>query len=73
MTNGSGRPDRELSALAIGVHTALGVLHLLGVAYNIRRVVQGHKKNMFDVAVHSTIAAYDFYAVTKHVRDFRDG
>lgn len=52
----------ELQALACFVHGALSSLHVLGVLYNVRR------RNWWDVAIHSTVAVYDFRAAIHHGR-----
>jgi hypothetical protein len=54
--------DRQVEALGVFVHGVLTGLHLLGIVYNLR------KRNWFDVAAHSSAAAYDTWAVSKHLR-----
>ena len=54
--------ERELEGLAIAVHGALSILHLLGLVYNVRR------KNTFDSVVHALAAAYDLNAVRIHAQ-----
>lgn len=59
MTNAS---EHQLQSLGIFVHGVLAGLHLLGVAYNLKR------KNWVDVSAHTLAAGYDIWATTKHVR-----
>lgn len=63
-----GRVDaeRQLQALGCWVHGVLAGLHLLGVAYNLKR------RNWVDVTAHSLAAGYDVWATTKHVRKLRN-
>jgi len=55
-------PERQLAELGIFVHGILTALHILGLAYNLKR------RNWFDCTMHSAAAAYDVYAVGKHMR-----
>lgn len=54
---------RQMAELSVFVHGALAALHLLGVAYNLRR------RNWFDVAMHSTAAVYDTHAAFRHAAE----
>lgn len=54
--------DRQLQELGVFVHGILTGLHILGVVYNLRR------RNYLDAAAHAGAAAYDAYAVSKHMR-----
>lgn len=46
--------------MALGVHAVLCALHLLGVAYNVKR------GNRLDLAAHVMAAAYDARCVYVH-------
>ena len=59
----SFRHERQIAELSAVVHGALVALHVLGVAYNVRR------KNWYDVGAHALAAGYDCYAVHRHVQD----
>lgn len=63
MTN---REHRQLEELSVFVHGILTGLHLLGVAYNLR------KRNWVDVTAHTLAAGYDLYAVNTHLNHLRD-
>lgn len=54
--------NRQLQELGVFVHGVLAGLHLLGLVYNARR------RNWIDVAAHGFAAAYDVYAVSKHMK-----
>ena len=56
---------QQLHALGLMVHTALVVLHLLGVAYNARR------GNRWQAALHGAVAGYDGWGASQHARDLR--
>lgn len=53
----------ELSAF---VHGVLAGLHVLGIAYNLR------KRNWFDVFMHTSAAIYDVHSMHSHVNDCHD-
>ena len=61
MPQGS-RADVQLAELAVFVHGALAALHLLGIAYNAKR------HNRFETVAHTAAAAFDVYAVHKHIK-----
>lgn len=54
--------ERQLQELGVFVHGLLAGLHLLGMAYNLKR------RNWVDVACHGGAAVYDIWAVSKHAR-----
>jgi len=60
------RAHLQLAELGIFVHGVLTGLHVLGIVYNWRR------RNWTDVAAHSAAAAYDSWAVHKHIKQVRD-
>lgn len=53
---------KEVDILSVFVHGILAGLHLLGVAYNLR------KRNGWDVLAHTGACAYDLWAVNKHLK-----
>ena len=59
------RADRQMSELGVFVHGVLAGLHILGIAYNLRR------RNWFDVVMHTTSAGYDVWALNKHIHDLQ--
>lgn len=60
------KSDRQLQELSIFVHGVLTGLHILGIAYNLK------KRNWGDVAAHTAAAGYDLWAVNKHIGSLRE-
>lgn len=58
--------DIQLAELAAFTHCLLAGLHILGIAYNLKR------RNWLDVAAHSLAAAYDVQALHHHVADIHE-
>jgi hypothetical protein len=58
--------ERQLAELSAFVHGLLAGLHILGIAYNLKR------RNKWDVFAHTAAAIYDIRAVTTHVHDIRE-
>ena len=54
--------ERHVQGISIFVHGVLAAFHCLGIISNWRR------KNWRDVACHTAAAAYDVYAVNKHIK-----
>ena len=54
--------DCQLQELGVFVHGVLAGLHALGIIYNVKR------HNWIDVGAHTGAAAYDIWAVHKHIR-----
>ena len=59
----NSRAELQMAELALAVHGILVAFHCLGIAYNAKR------GNKFDVICHTAAAAYDVWAVDKHLRD----
>lgn len=59
-------PRTQMAELGVFVHGALTFGHLLGIIYNWRR------RNWFDVGAHTAAAAYDVWAVEKHIKELRE-
>lgn len=58
--------DRRMAELSAFVHGVLAGLHVLGIAYNLR------KRNWFDVFMHTSAAIYDVHSMHSHVNDCHD-
>ena len=55
------KSERQMAELGVFVHGVLAGLHLIGIAYNLR------KRNWVDVVAHTGAVAYDIWAVNKHL------
>ena len=56
----------DLHGLACAVHGALVALHLLGLAYGVKR------KNYGDAAVHAGAACFSIHAALHHVEAVKE-
>ena len=56
------KPEQQMAELGVVIHSVLMTLHLVGVAYNLRR------KNWLDVVAHGLATGYDAWAITKHIK-----
>ena len=65
LTKMSTTSDLQMAELSCAVHGVLAALHLLGIAYNLKR------GNRFDVLAHSLAVGYDTWALHKHLKDVR--
>ena len=59
------RDARRLQELSVFVHGILVGLHVLGIAYNLK------KRHWFEASAHSAAAAFDLWAVNKHIHNLQ--
>lgn len=59
------KSDAQLAELAAFVHGLLAGLHILGIAYNLKR------RNHFDAVAHTAAAIFDIRAVWLHVNEIQ--